>query len=229
METLMGVVIGGLIVLLGIYMLVSGDVRLLHAYHYATTPEAERPRLARETGGCLVVAGASTALIIQTALPDWATIAGVVLLVASVAGMLVAIVRHNGGLITGAPGLGIAGFGPRGTMVVCVVVGALLSLIGFVPGAYMLVTGDVSLLHGYHYANVAPADLPALATGEGLAMMGLGVATLAFMVATGGMAAWRPAPRWAKVLMGVGAALLVASLMAMLLVIMCYNGSLMGE
>lgn len=229
METLMGVVVGGLIVLLGAYMLVTGDVRLLHSYHYATTPEAERPRLARETGGCLVVAGASTALIIQTALPDWATIAGVVLLVASVAGMLVAIVRHNGGLITAAPGPGIAGFGPRGTMVTCVVVGALLSLVGFVPGVYLLVTGDVSMLHGYHYVNVAASDIPALATGEGLAMLGLGLAVLVFMVATGGMAAWRPAPRWAKVLMGVGAVLLVVSLVAMLLVITHYNGSLMGD
>ena len=229
METVIGFVLGGLVALLGVYMLVTGDVRLLHDYHYATTPPSERSRLARETGGCVVGAGVATVLLIQTTLPDWVSVAGVVLVVASVAGMFVVIIRHNGGLVTAAPGPGIAGFGPRGTMVTCVVVGALLSLLGFVPGAYMLATGDVSLLHDYHYANVAAADLPALATGEGLAMMGLGVALLACMAATGGMAAWRPAPRWSKVLMATGGVLLAACLVAMLLVIMRYNGSLMGE
>ena len=229
METLMGVVVGGLIVLLGIYMLVSGDVRLLHSYHYATTPEAERPLLARETGGCLVVAGASTALIIQTALPDWATVVGLVLLVASVVAMLVAIVRHNGGLVTAAPGPGIAGFGPRGTMTVALVAGGLLSLVGFVPGVYMLVTGDVSMLHGYHYVNVAASDIPALATGVGLAAVGLGVSLLLGAAAIGGSAALSPAPRWSRVLTAVAGVLLLASLVAMNLVIMRYNGSLMGE
>lgn len=227
--TVVALVGGGLVALLGGYMLVTGDCRILHGYHVATTPVAERPVLAREVGACTVVLGASVALVCQTSLPDWAAVVGVVLLVAGIAGMLAAIIRHNGGLVTAAPGPGVAGFGPRGTMATCSVVGALLSLIGFVPGAYMLVTGDVSLLHGYHYANVAPADLPALASGEGLAMLGLGAALLVCMVATGGMAAWRPAPRWSKVLMGAGGALFAVSLVAMLLVIMRYNGSLMGD
>lgn len=230
--TVVALIGGGLVALLGVYMLVTGDCRALHGYHVATTPAAERPILAREVGACTVILGISVALVCQTSLPDMATVVGVVLLVIGIAGMFAAIIRHNGGLITvapGYPGPGIAGFGPRGTMVTCAVVGALLSLIGFVPGAYLLVTGDVSLLHGYHYVNVAAADLPALATGEGLAMMGLGVAILACMVATGGMAAWRPAPRWSKVLMGVGAVLFAACLVATLLVIMRYNGSLMGN
>lgn len=219
---------GGLVVLLGVYMIVTGDCRLLHGYHYATTPDSERPALAREVGASLVVLGVSAALICQTVLPDVATVVGVVLLVVGIVGMLAAIVRHNGGLVTGPVGPGVAGLGPRATMAVCTVVGVLLSLVGFVPGAHMVATGDVSMLHGYHYAHVAPADLPALATGEGLAMMGLGASLLVCLVAAGGMSLRRPAPLWSKVLMGAGAVLGVASLVAMLLVIVRYNGSLMG-
>ena len=166
--------------------------------------------------------------MMMTSLPDWAIVVGVVLLVVGIAGMLVSIARHNGGIITSAAGAGLGGLSPRASMVVCVAVGALLSLGGVVPGAYMIATGDVSLLHGYHYANVAPADVPALATGEGLAMVGLGASALIFMIGIGGQSALRPASRWAKVLMVAGSVLFAASLAAMLLLIVHFNGSLMG-
>ena len=223
-----GVVIAGVTALLGVYMIVTGDWRLLHGYHYATTPESERPRLARETGAWMVVLSVSVALMMITSLPDWATVVGVVLLVVGIAGMLVSIARHNGGIITSAAGAGLGGLSPRTSMAVCAVVGALLSLGGFVPGVYMIATGDVSLLHGYHYANVAPADVPALATGEGLAMVGLGASALIFMIGMGGQSALRPASRRAKVLMVAGGVLFAASLAAMLLLIVHFNGSLMG-
>ena len=229
MADFIGVVIAGVTALLGVYMIVTGDCRLLHGYHYATTPESERPRLARETGAWMVVLSVSVALMMMTSLPDWATVVGVVLLVVGIAGMLVSIARHNGGIMTSAAGAGLGGLSPRASMAVCAAVGALLSLGGFVPGVYMIATGDVSLLHGYHYANVAPADVPALATGEGLAMVGLGASALIFMIGIGGQSALRPASRWAKVLMVAGGVLFAASIVAMLLLIIHYNGSLMGE
>lgn len=176
----------------------------------------------------MVVLAVAIALMIPSALPDWATVVGVVLLVVGIAGTLVTIVRHNGGLVTSVSGTGLGGLGPRASMAVCVAVGVLLSLMGFVPGAYMVATGDVSLLHGYHYANVAPADVPALATGEGLAMVGLGASILMFMIGIGGQSALRPAPRWARALMVAGGVLFAASIVAMLLLIVHFNGSLMG-
>lgn len=228
MEGFIGIAVAGITALLGAYMIVTGDCRLLHGYHYATTPESERPRLARETGAWMVVLAVAIALMIPSALPDWATVVGVVLLVVGIAGTLVTIARHNGGLVTSASGSGLGGLSPRASMAVCVAVGALLSLMGIMPGAHMIVTGDVSLLHGYHYANVAPADVPALATGEGLAMVGLGASALIFMIGIGGQSALRPASRWAKVLMVAGGVLFAASLAAMLLLIVHFNGSLMG-
>lgn len=229
MESVIPLVIGGLIVLLGGYMAATGDARPLHGYHYATTPPDELPRLARETGACLAVTGVGCMLVAPTPLPGEAEVVGAVLLVAGIVGAVVSIVLHNGGLVTFAAGAGLAGLGPRASAVVCVVVGALLSLVGFAPGAYMLLTHDVSALHGYHYANVAPTDIPALATGEGLSMMGLGLAILVFMVSLAGMVARRPTPRWSKVLTVVSVVLLAASLAALLLVIVCLNGSLVAE
>ena len=52
---------------------------------------------------------------------------------------------------------------------------------------------------------------------------------LACMIGTGGLCARRPAPRWAKALMVAGGVLFAASIVAMLLLIIHYNGSLMGE
>ena len=126
MEGFIGIAVAGITALLGAYMIVTGDCRLLHGYHYATTPESERPRLARETGAWMVVLAVAITLMIPSALPDWATVVGVVLLVAGIAGTLVTIARHNGGLVTSASGSGLGGLSPRAAMAVCVAVGALL-------------------------------------------------------------------------------------------------------
>lgn len=231
MEVFVCLATAAAIAALGAYMLVTGDCRLLHGYHYATTPVAERPLLARGTGACIVLLAVGTAALTPQILPDGAAVVGVALIVLSVVGMLAVIVRHNGGLITFAPGVGAASAGApsRGAVAAVVGVGVLLSLVGFVPGFYMMATGDVSLLHPYHYANVAAADLPAFAKAEGAAIAGLGAAILLCTAGAAGMYARRPTPLWAKALLGVGCALLAASLVAMLLAIIHYNGSLMGE
>lgn len=229
MEVVVPLVLGGLVVLLGGYMAVTGDVRPLHGYHYATTSPNELPRLARGTGACLAVSGAGCLLMASSQVLGGAEVAGVVLLVAGIVGAIALIVRHNGGLVTSAAGLGLAGLGPRASAAVLVAAGALFSLVGFVPGAHMIATHDVSALHDYHYANVAAADIPAFATGMGLALVALGVAVLVFMVAMAGSVARRPAPRWSQALTVVGVALFAASLVALMLVTVHYNGSLMGS
>lgn len=229
MESVIPLVIGGLIVLLGGYMAVTGDARPLHGYHYATTPPDELPRLARETGACLAVTGVGCMLAAPTPLPNEVEVVGVVLLAAGIVGAIVSIVLHNGGLVTFAPGVGLAGLGPRASAAVCVATGVLLSLVGLVPGVHMLLTHDVSALHSYHFANVAEADIPAFATGEGLSMLGLGLSILVFMVSLAGMVAQRPAPRWSKVLLVASVVLFAASLVALLLVIVHFNGSLVAE
>ncbi len=230
MENIIGWGVGALVAVLGIYMAVTGDYRLLHGYHYATTPPAERPALARETGICLIGCGAGIALIIPSVLPAWTTILGVVLLVASIVGIVASIIRHNGGLVTfddtDAQGDSATKRWWR-PLAVCGVLGALLSLLGIVPGLYMIVTGDVSLLHSYHYANVTPADIPSLAYAEGLCMVGLGVSVFVCVFAAGGMRR-RPFPLWSKSLMAAGVLLWCACLVAMIVVIIHFNGSLMG-
>lgn len=236
MDEFAGVIITAIVCLIiagfGIYQIITGDVRLLHSYHYATTPPANQPKLARITGAALVGCGVGCILLVPTVLPDWTSIAGIVILVASVVVTLAAIIHYNGSLISfgartsGADSL-FKGMSPRMTMAVCGVLGAALSLTGIGPGTYMIATGDVSLLHGYHYVNVSTADLPSLALGEGLCMICLGAAALIGVVASGGISAYRTA-RWPKVLLALCGALFAASLIAMLAVIIHYNGSLMG-
>ena len=218
------------IALMGAFMVYSGDYRLLHGYHYATTPVAERPALARETGGCLIGTGVSIALITPTILPSWASIVGAVLLVASIAGMFVAVIRHNGALMSFAPNGSwpLMNTKPRMTMLACAAVGIVLSLLGIVPGVNMIATGDVSSLHSYHYANVAASDLPSLALVEGACMVALGAGMFACAIGCGGMTLRRPAPLWSKVLLGIGGTLFGASIIGALAAIVYFNGSLMG-
>ena len=218
------------IALMGAFMVYSGDYRLLHGYHYATTPVAERPALARETGGCLIGTGVSIALITPTILPSWASIVGAVLLVASIAGMFVAVIRHNGALMSFVPNGSwpLMNTRPRMTMLACAAVGVILSLLGIVPGVNMIATGDVSSLHSYHYANVAASDLPSLALVEGACMVALGAGMFACAIGCGGMTLRRPAPLWSKVLLGIGGTLFGASIIGALAAIVYFNGSLMG-
>ena len=220
-------VAAALIALLGIYMIATGNTALLHGYHYATTPPEQRPALARACGAGLVLCGVGLALL---SCNSWLAVTGIVLLAASVALICMAIVHYNGSLISGGSlGGSLRCLKPAVRIAVTAAIGLAIAAVAAVPGIHMIMTGDVSALHSYHYANVAEAEIPAFATGEGLSMMGLGLAILVFMVSLAGMASRRPAPRWSKVLTVVSVVLLAASLAALLLVIVCFNGSLVAE
>ena len=223
---------GACIVLMGLYMLKTGDPRLLHSYHYVGASPEARVKLARVSGGSLIAVGVGCALIgtpLSTPLLDWGSVAGVALLIAGVAVMLVAIVHYNGGLIVFAqPSLGVFGDVPGwATMLVMALIGGILSLMGIMPGIHMIATGDVSALHSYHYVNVAAADMPAFSFAEGMCMVGLGVSVFLGMLAGGALLAYRTA-RWPKALMGLAVVLLTLCLMGLLVFIIIYNGSLMG-
>lgn len=215
---------------LGTYMIVSGNPRLLHSYHYATTPPEKLPALARAEGASMIVLGIAIALICLDR-QGVLTIAGVVLLVLGIAFMLGAIVYFNGGLITysGQAATGVfSSMKPIWRYVVMGLVGAACSLFGIVPGVYMIATGDVGLLHSYHYANVAAADLPRLATTEGVCMIALGIGIFLCMMAGTGMVGGRPFKRWAIALMVLGIMLWLAALVGLIAFIIYFNGSLMG-
>ena len=215
---------------LGTYMIVSGNPRLLHSYHYATTPPEKLPALARAEGASMIVLAVAIALVCldtQGAL----TIVGIALLVLGIAFMLGAIVYYNGGLITSS-GQATSGIfrnmKPVWRYVVMGVAGAACSLFGIAPGVYMIVTGDVSMLHSYHYANVAAADLPRLATAEGACMIALGIGIFLCMMAGAGMVGDRPFKRWATALMVFGIMLWLTALVGLIAFIIYFNGSLMG-
>lgn len=221
---------GVLIVALGLFMAVTGNGwQLLHGYHYANVPPSERPALARENGVGLVLVGAGICAFVASAwmaAAAWAAAVGGACLAAGVVVMLASIVRRNGGLIASAPvvpGTRAARFAPFALGAL----GLLLGLTAVVPGAHMLMTGDVSALHSYHYAGVAAADIPRLAFWVGLGEIGLGLCVPLGMFAGGGMAI-RPMPLWSKILMGATAVLFCASLLAMVLPIPYYGGSLAG-
>ena len=231
METLVLCIVPALVAVLGIYMIISGNPRLLHSYHYATTPPEKLPALARAEGASMIGLAAAIALISLDA-QGWLTIAGVVLLVVSIACMLGAIVYFNGGLMT-FPGQAatdaFGGMSPRWRVVSVGVIGAACALISIVPGVHMIATGDVSMLHSYHYANVSAADLPRLATAEGLCMVALGIAAFLCVTAVAGFVGRRPFKRWAVACMVAGLVCLCAGLAGLLGFIIYFNGSLMGS
>ena len=141
-------------------------------------------------------------------------------------GTIVSIVKHNGGLITGGEMGFLSSMTPGARLAVCAIIEAALSLIGIGPGVYMIITGDVSMLHSYHYAGVATEDLPRLAAREGAAMVVLGISIFLCFISTAGFAAGRPFKRWPKVLVGLGMILFCASMAALLLFIPYFGGSL---
>lgn len=230
MESLIGTAIGvgaGLcIVALGVWQVVTGSPRLLHSYHYATTPTAELAPLARETGAGLIATGIGCMLLLSSVLPAWASAVGIAIMVAGVVGMLASIIRHNGGLITGSDSGMLAGMTFRARLFACGVLGVFGSLFGIVPGAYLMATGDVRLLHRYHYATVAAADLPRLAFCEGLCMVGLGVSIFLCIFAAAGLVKAAPRLRWAIAVEAAGIVLFAVSLAALLLFIPYFGGSL---
>lgn len=237
MESLVTLIPAALCIVLGAVMFISRNPRMLHSYHYATTPPEKLPKLARAEGAGMIGLGIGVALMgFASNAPGApgiaATIAGTVLFVACIAEMLIMIVYYNGGLMTFsgqiAPGP-FATMRPMKRVAVCALVGAACSLLGIVPGIHMIATGDVSPLHSYHYANVAAADLPRLATAEGACMIVLGVAIFLCMLAGAGMLGKRPFPRWSIVLMAAGVACLCIGLIGLLGFIIYFNGSLMGS
>lgn len=230
-------VIGLIIVVMGVYMAVTGNPRLLHSYHYATVPPQKLPALARATGVGLIVSGvgctmlvppAAVAAVVGTRVSDLLSIAGIVLLLLGIAGTLLAVVRYNGSLFTFGP-VGVAPAPSRGAVIGFTVLVAVIVLgATIVPGVLMASSGDPSALHGYHLVNVAPDDLPKLALGEGIAMVALGVSLVVAVVGGALGALHRPTPLWTKVMAVVGFVGFMLSIVAMLLVIIHYNGSLMG-
>ena len=71
MELIICLGIGACIIAMSLYQIVSGNPRLLHSYHYATTPASELPALARETGAGLVACGSGCILLMVSVLPPW--------------------------------------------------------------------------------------------------------------------------------------------------------------
>lgn len=223
---------GLLVAATGVYMLVTGNPRIMHGYHFATTPREKWPALARWSGAGMLVAGIGCALLVPLPpLSDWLSIAGIVLLVAGLGLTLGAVVHFNGSLFSfGASGAGTGAAGtPRAlTIGLGIVLALVVCGVTIVPGALMIASGDPSSLHGYHLVNVAAADLPLLAAWVGGGTIALG-AGLALSILVGFlMAGHRPAPLWSKALMGIGLALFAAGLVVTLSAIIHFNGSLMG-
>lgn len=222
---LCGLLVGGC----GLYMVVTGDPRLMHGYHYAMVPPAKMPALARWSGAGLIAAGVGCALLIPPAgTPVWLTVIGIVLFVAGLVLSLGSIVYFNGSLFAFGGGAGGA-FGSRAASIGFGVLLALVVLVfTAVPGVQMIVSGDPSSLHDYHLVNVATADLPLVARGVGAGAVAFGCG-LALMIAAGlGLSGKRPMPLWGKVLVGAGTVLAAGGMLAMFAVIIHFNGSLMG-
>ena len=71
---LCGLLVGGC----GLYMLITGNPRIMHGYHYATVAPAQMRPLARWAGAGLLVCGVGCALIVPPAgMSDWIGIAGI--------------------------------------------------------------------------------------------------------------------------------------------------------
>ena len=71
--SILGIVLSLVSILIGIYMIVTGNPSLLHAYHYATTAIQNIPKLARWCGlGLLIMglAGTFTVLYFTNSLPE---------------------------------------------------------------------------------------------------------------------------------------------------------------
>lgn len=226
------VLVGLLVGACGVYMIVTGNARIMHAYHYATTPPAKMPALARWSGAGMLMCGIGCALLVPaTGIPGWLTAVGTVLLVAGIGLMLGAIMHYNGSLFSFAGGGGM--FGPGGfsrtaALGLGILIAVICCAVTVIPGVLMVVSGDPSALHSYHLANVASSDLPSLArwVGSGMIVMGAGLAASIVGALLGSR--HRPAPVWAKVLMVAGVMMLAMGLLAMLASIIHFNGSLMG-
>lgn len=227
------VLVGLLVGACGVYMLVTGNARIMHSYHYAATPPAKMSSLARWSGAGMLACGIGCALLVPAmGMPEWLSIVGIALLVAGLVLTLGAIMHFNGSLFLFAG----AGGGSRGSdgssrtlvMGIGIVVAVICCAVTVVPGAMMIVSGDPSALHSYHLVNVAPKDYAALARWEGAGMIVMGAGLAASIVGALLGSRRRPAPRWTKVLMVAGTLAFGCGLASMLAAIIHFNGSLMG-
>lgn len=94
---------GGLVLALALWQMKTGDVRLLHDYHYVHVPAAARPALARESGRWLAATGIAAillgfALLLPAPASDVISAILVTVLFASIALCCRAIIRYNGSL-----------------------------------------------------------------------------------------------------------------------------------
>lgn len=225
--------VGLLVGACGVYMLVTGNARIMHSYHYATTPPAKMPSLARWSGAGMLACGIGCALLVPAmGMPEWLSIVGIALLVAGLVLTLGAIMHFNGSLFSfaGAGGDSRGSDGSSRTLVMGlgVVVAVICCAVTVVPGVMMIASGDPSALHSYHLVNVAPEDFAALARWEGAGMIVMGTGLAASIVGALFGSRWRPAPRWTKALMIAGAVAFGSGLVLMLAAIIHFNGSLTG-
>ena len=225
--------VGLLVGACGVYMFVTGNVRIMHSYHYATTPPAKMPSLARWSGAGMLVCGIGCALLVPAmGMPEWLSIVGIALLVAGLVLTFGAIMHFNGSLFSfaGAGGDSRESEGSSRTLVMGlgVVVAVICCAVTVVPGVLMIASGDPSALHSYHLVNVAPENYAALARWEGAGMIVMGAGLAASIVGALLGSRRRPAPRWTKVLMVAGTVAFGCGLVSMLAAIIHFNGSLMG-
>ena len=219
---LCGLLVGGC----GLYMLITGNPRIMHGYHYATVAPAQMRPLARWAGAGLLVCGVGCALIVPPAgMSDWIGIAGIALLVVGLGLTFGSIMHFNGALFSFGPNE--SGPPRAATVAIGVLLAVVICLVTVIPGAMMIFSGDPSALHGYHLVHVAEADRPTLATWVGAGTIALGLG-LGLDVAAGFCGGRRPMPTWAKVLLAVGLVGFAAGLAVMLGAIIHFNGSLMG-
>lgn len=225
MESLIASAIVGLsTITLGAYMIVSGNARLLHSYHYTNVPPEQMPALAREVGACIIALGGGIVLMMLggDVLPVLAIIPGVALLVGGTVGMLASIIRRNGSLMAFSVGATRAN---RAAAVAIAVVTLLIATIPIGFGIHMMATGDVSSLHSYHREGISAADLPTFALVQGLCMVALGLG-IPFCAVGGLGVTQRPAPLWARLFSVIGIVLFAGGLAGMLLTIPAFGGSL---
>jgi hypothetical protein len=96
-------------------------------------------------------------------------------------------------------------------------------------GVYMLVSGDATLLHSYHRADVLAQDLAPLArwSGVGAIMIGAGVLLLSLPF----LAKIRPLPNWTRGKLPVvfGGVLLLGGFLVITASVVYYNGAIIAS
>lgn len=95
--------VGGLILALAIWQMRTGNVRVLHGYHYANVPVGDRTALALKSGHWLAVVGACVvllgfSLLLPSPVADIVAMTLIITLFVAIIMTCVVIVKHNGSL-----------------------------------------------------------------------------------------------------------------------------------